>query len=313
MKSYRAVCLAILAAIFILFCGPASAESRGTCGENVNWTLDDEGLLTIRGSGRMTDVVDIYTSIWPWESAVTAVIEDGVTSIAQGAFSGCAALQSISIPSSVRSVGDAAFSGCSSLKSVVLPEGVKSIGNIVFDGCSSLEHVSLPESLVYLCDFCFRGCASISELTIPAGVTVIYDTDFPPRAERIVFLQDKNTHVNISGGRLCISPDTTVYCFRGSTIESCARSSGLNVRLLDYLDGGSVLTLPADTLHIGDESFSGCACETVVIPDGCVSIGKRAFANCESLAYVVIPASVTSIDDSAFDGCDNVLIERDSH
>ena len=32
----------------------ASAETSGTCGYNLTWVLDDEGTLTISGTGEMT-------------------------------------------------------------------------------------------------------------------------------------------------------------------------------------------------------------------------------------------------------------------
>ncbi len=38
----------------------AAAVSSGTCGENVTWTLDDQGTLTISGTGAMYD----YTYTW---------------------------------------------------------------------------------------------------------------------------------------------------------------------------------------------------------------------------------------------------------
>ncbi len=33
----------------------AVAETSGTCGDNVTWTLDDDGTVTIRGKGDMTN------------------------------------------------------------------------------------------------------------------------------------------------------------------------------------------------------------------------------------------------------------------
>ena len=33
----------------------AHAEESGTCGENLTWVLDDEGTLTISGTGEMED------------------------------------------------------------------------------------------------------------------------------------------------------------------------------------------------------------------------------------------------------------------
>ena len=45
-------------------------------------------------------------------------IPDGVTSIGDGAFSGCRSLTSVTIPSSVTSIGGSAFSYCSNLKTI---------------------------------------------------------------------------------------------------------------------------------------------------------------------------------------------------
>ena len=46
----------------------------------------------------------------------------------------------------------------------------------------------------------------------------------------------------------------------------------------------------------------------VYIPDGCESIGVNAFRYCTSLRQIRIPASVTTIDQTAFTGCENVVV-----
>ena len=46
--------------------------------------------------------------------------------------------------------------------------------------------------------------------------------------------------------------------------------------------------------------------EYVAIPDGVVSIGRRAFCRCLSLVSVAIPNSVTNIEGTAFGGCKNL-------
>ena len=63
-----------------------------------------------------------------------------------------------------------------------------------------------------------------------------------------------------------------------------------------------LLTLPNGTQSIETEAFCGIAAEAVIIPDGCSSIGSKAFANCEKLRYVWIPNSVLTVSDDAFIG-----------
>ena len=70
----------------------------------------------------------------------------------------------------------------------------------------------------------------------------------------------------------------------------------------------SMLSLPAMLRIIEEEAFVGGAFECVVIPDGCTRIEARSFADCAQLLFVEIPASVISIDNTAFDGCSENLV-----
>ena len=120
---------AALVAVGILICGAASAESSGTCGTDLTWTLDDNGVLTISGSGAMKNYVN--TDV-PWYSQRMeineVVLENGVSSIGDYAFVCCGYLTSITIPDSVVSIGDSVFSNCISLSSITIPNSVVSIG-----------------------------------------------------------------------------------------------------------------------------------------------------------------------------------------
>ena len=55
------------------------------------------------------------------------------------------------------------------------------------------------------------------------------------------------------------------------------------------------------------EAFTGAAMYAAAIPEGCVSIGARAFAD-TPLWEIDIPATVTDIDDTAFEGLTDLLI-----
>ncbi|MBR4727189.1 MAG: leucine-rich repeat protein, partial [Clostridia bacterium] len=70
-----------------------------------------------------------------------------------------------------------------------------------------------------------------------------------------------------------------------------------------------VLYLPDDLTAIEDEAFMNADCEAVIIPDGCVSIGARAFAGCERLIYISIPASVTDMAEDALEDCAIVRVD----
>ena len=139
----------VLAVLMIASLLPATALAAGivdsgTCGAEVTWTLDSEGVLTISGSG---DMYDYYSSSGaPWHGSSSrvksAVIADGVTSIGEKAFCDCSSLTSVTIPNSVTSIGERAFSECTSLTSVTIPDSVTSIGIAAFYYCTSLTSVT---------------------------------------------------------------------------------------------------------------------------------------------------------------------------
>ncbi len=90
----------------------ASAENiaSGTCGDNLTWKLDSNGVLTIKGTGELFYQA---SSSYPWysisESVHKVVIEIGVTSIGAFAFYHCTKLESIFISDSITSIGLNAF------------------------------------------------------------------------------------------------------------------------------------------------------------------------------------------------------------
>ena len=146
----------------------AYAEKSGICGDNLEWKLTDEGVLTITGTGEMQDWND-YSS--PWyenESVKQVIIGDGVTTIGDWAFSYCRALTSITIPNSVTTIGDNAFESCSSLTSITIPNSVTTIGERTFANCYSLTSVTIPSSVTRIEDGAFSDCGNVKQITSEA-------------------------------------------------------------------------------------------------------------------------------------------------
>ncbi|MBQ6326532.1 MAG: leucine-rich repeat protein [Clostridia bacterium] len=70
----------------------------------------------------------------------------------------------------------------------------------------------------------------------------------------------------------------------------------------------TTLNLPANLRLIEQEAFAGVSAQRIVVPEGCETIGTRAFAGCDRLTLVELPASVTSIADDAFEKSANVCV-----
>lgn len=114
----------------------AEAVNNGTCGESVIWSLDDEGTLTISGSGEMASYT--YGRYAPWyerrEEVIRIVVEDGVTSIGRFAFMDCCDLKDITLPQSVTSIEAMAFcqGALGALKKVFISAETVQIGEDAF-------------------------------------------------------------------------------------------------------------------------------------------------------------------------------------
>ena len=173
--------------------------ASGSCGENVTYTLDTDGVLTISGSGAMTSR--------PWggnrEQIKRAIIKNGVTNIVEDAFFQCSALTSVEIPNSVTSIGNQAFYNCSALTSVELPNSVTSIGSYVFYNCSALTSVEIQNSVTSIGNSAFYNCSALTSVEIPDSVTSIGNNAFRQCALTSVTIPDSVTSLGKMAFALC--------------------------------------------------------------------------------------------------------------
>ena len=168
--------LVIMSSYFVLH---ANAES-GTCGDNLTWALDNNGILTISGTGEMKEFDNYYLP--PWysfrESIKSVIMENGVTTISYGAFRDCTALTSINIPDSVTTIKTHAFDSCTALTSVSLGSSVTSIGHAAFNSCDALESINIPDSVTTIGSHAFDYCTALTSVSLGSGVTSIGDNAF---------------------------------------------------------------------------------------------------------------------------------------
>ena len=139
------------------------------CGENLTWSLNTSGVLTISGTGAMRNYNSSGT---PWGNNIkSVVIKNGVTSIGDYAFSGCSNLESVTIPESVTSIGTAAFSECISLKSISLPSKLTTIGASALRECTGIKEITIPNGVKELGWCNLMDCTSLEKVTLPASIT----------------------------------------------------------------------------------------------------------------------------------------------
>ena len=294
-------------------------EPLGQCGPNAYWILED-GVLTIFGTGETYDYNSTDNpSPWSEESFFSAVIESGITSIGNYAFSQCIELESVSIPEGVTSIGNYAFSQCTGLESVSIPEGVRSIGNSAFRSCTALAAAVIPDSVTSLGTNIFTQCSSLGEIVIGSGVAIIPQSAFYKCTSlREVVIPEGVTDIrhfafeNCTALRSVTVPDSVVnigtYAFFGcSGLSSLSLGSGV-ASIGNYAFSGcsslAAVTLPEGLTSLGGSAFHSCCNLTeIAIPDGIAAIEKNTFYSCTDLRTVSLGSGITSIGESAFQGC----------
>ena len=155
------------------------ADTSGTCGDSVTWSLETDGTLIVLGTGEMDD----YSGTdMPWIDHQTSikkvVIESGVTRIGSCAFYYCTGLTAVTIPEGIITIDDLAFAACSSLTDVTIPDSVTSVGDETFAECGSLRNVIVGDGVQELGSTCFGYCSNLTTITLPGGLTAIGSSAF---------------------------------------------------------------------------------------------------------------------------------------
>ena len=274
----------------------ASAESSGNCGDsgsNVSWSLDDNGTLTISGSGKIEDYrSDIDQPWYSNRSDITSVvIEPGVTSIGSLAFYECSNLTSITIPSGFISIGEQAFGNCTGLTSITIPSGFISIGDYAFWNCTGLTSITIQNGVTSIGTGAFWNCTGLTSITIPSSVTSI----------------GVNVFYNCTGlTDITVDSNNSSFCSESGVLFNKDKTT-----LIYYPLGknDSSYTIPDGVTVIEQYAFyCNSKLTSVTIPSGVTSIGEMAFRECSGLTSVIVPSSVTSIEYNAFWCCFNLII-----
>lgn len=155
----------------------SSGIASGTLGSNFTWTLDNNGKLTISGSGKMPSEQK-YGWVSFKDYITSVVIEENITSIGIAAFDTCKALKSVTIPESVTIIDTAAFINCTSLTGITIPDSVKAINGEAFEGCKSLKNIVIPDSVTFLGSSVFRNCSGLTAITLSNGLREIKNGTF---------------------------------------------------------------------------------------------------------------------------------------
>ena len=269
-----------------LHCTEQEFVDSGECGNDLTWTLDAAGLLTISGTGDMFDY-GVLDSPWCFDAkhVQTVVIESGATSIGTNALRGCTEIEQITLPDTLTRIGSYAMLGCTGLATIDLPDSVVAIENYAFQDCTGLTRFTVPANCTSMDASAVRGCSSITEFTVSEG----------------------NTAFTADDGVLFTASMTELVAYPCGRSGAYAIPSGVDrVGFLAFYNctGLTAITIPKSVTSIGEWAFYNCtALQTLTLHDGITEIANGVFSDCSALTEVYLPATLTRFYPDAFASC----------
>ena len=267
-----------------------------------------------------------------FKAPTSIIIPNSVTSIGEGAFLDCTGLSSITIPNNVTSICKETFKNCSNLTSIIIPNSVTKIEENAFVACTGLTSINLPNSLIIIGNGAFYGCENITSVTLGnsvtnigkeafSGCTKITSIDIPNSMTTIgqgAFMKCGITSVIIPNSVTRIEDEAFAYCWYLASIDIPNSVTNIGKKAFNYCDKLSSVKIGNGITSIGEKAFEDCTnLKSVHITDleawcriqfsdsqsNPTKWAHRLYLNNEEIKDLVIPETITSINDYAFNGC----------
>ena len=307
----------------------ADAEVKRICVEN--WDTNGDGELSYKEAAAVTDLGTVFRG----NTVITTFNEleyfTGITEIANSAFRGCQNLESVVIPETVVAISIDAFMSCRKLDSVVLPDSLISIGSLAF--CqTSIRSIHIPAGVISIgtnpflyCDnlMSFSGNMAsqdghslitnngyllsvapvgLSEYYVPSGVTTIGNEalGIAHGITRIIIPEG----VSMIGAQSIYGCDSVESIFLPNSLTLLGRGNFFMMSSLCSFSGK--YASEDGRCLIGEDgslmAFAPSGLTEYIVPEDVTSIWNDVFANTRSLQSIILPSTVTTIEQSAFSG-----------
>ena len=235
-------------------------QVAGSCGDNARWSYDDNGTLSITGTGG-TDDYDLDDQDRPWEQYIgnitTVSIGSGITYIGEDAFAQCSNLATINGGNDLTDVDECAFNDTPWLTAAEASTTVVYLGHVAYIGSGVSGDVTIADGIITIADGAFDFNSAITSVTIPATVTSIGVFAF----RNCTTL----TTVNVLG---TTPPTLESFAFYlNSDYRSLART--FNVRSAAYKTTGRWADIHnKEENYVGHDNFTMRVVSTLTLPSG---------------------------------------------
>ena len=177
------------------------------------------------------------------------------------------------------------------IQTVIVEEGITALGDRVLYDLDNVTRIELPDTLTTLGKGTFSSCGNLESMVIPTGITEIPD-------ELFSWCQ-KLISVELHDGITAIGSGAFQICRSLSEIDIPAGLTKLGGDAFLDCDSLTEFVWPEAITFVGT-ALRSSGIRELVLPETVTSIGECAFDGCTSLEKITIPDSVTSFGDYAF-------------
>ena len=286
-------------------CTEIHVETKGEL-ENVLAGYDYANIESLKITGVLNDVDFLFIYRMMPKLKNLDIAEVNITALPTQAFYKSTNVEHLILPKTLTTIGKEMFYR-SKLKSVVIPASVETIEAAAFMGCSSLATVTFEKGSQlktigggyssYYPNYygAFADCTALTSIEIPASVETIEAAAFMRCSKLATVTFEKGSQLKTIGG------DYSSYYY--GVFSDCTALKSIEI--------------PASVETIEAAAFKGCSSlATVTFEKGSQlkTIGGGyyyhyyygVFSDCTALKSIEIPASVETIEATAFKGCSSL-------
>ena len=285
-------------------CTEIHVETKGEL-ENELADYDYANIESLKITGVLNDVDFLFIYRMMPNLKNLDIAEVNITALPTQAFYNSKNVEHLILPNTLITIGEEMFYQ-SDLRSVVIPTNVTTVGYSAFKRCSSLTTVTFEkESQLKTIggDYyygAFSDCTALTSIEIPASVETIGNTAFIVCSKLATVTFEKGSQLKTIGGGYSSSSHFGTYSDYYGAFSDCSSLTSIEI--------------PASVETIEATAFKRCSkLTTITFEKGSLlkTIGggyyssyyHGAFSDCSSLTSIEIPASVETIEATAFKRC----------
>ena len=230
----------------------AAIKESGSCGDGLTYTLYDNGVTVVDGTGSMGDT-EYDSVIWRNKKVTEVFLNEGVSSIGRYAFRDCDTITCIHAPRSITNISEWAFNDSDRLTAIkVDPDNnyYCSVDGVLYNKdktileaypCGKWGTYTLPYTVTEVRNYAFAGCMHLRYIGVENGSESFMGND------GVLFTKDGKTLVAYPAAR---SEHSGTY------------------------------TVPEGVENISAHAFYSCEeISTIVLPETVINAGYHAFEN----------------------------------